>query len=167
MLTWAKDLTLNTTGPTVWHLLSCCTGGRCWAANISFYSMKYGNKLHNQYFISNNLVINAKVHYPRASPSLCCTTFHWKPRKSYKEINEIMAAGKGKGNKEAKPSDMEKKFRLQLQDKLDASTTEVKSRFKAIIKLKPHCWHWGITHFLEVTALEYLSTPAQVCQANS
>lgn len=89
ILTWAKDLTLNTTGPPVWHLLSCCTGGRCWAANIPFYSMKYGNKLRNQYFISNNLVINAKVHYPRASPLLCCTTFHWKARKPYKEINEI------------------------------------------------------------------------------
>lgn len=35
--------------------------------------------------------------------------------------------------KEAKPSDTEKKFRLQLQDKLDASTTVVNSRFKVII----------------------------------
>lgn len=47
-----------------------------------------------------------------------------------------MAAGKEKGSKEAKPSDMEKKFRLQLQDKLDASTTVLNSRFKLIIKFQ-------------------------------
>lgn len=47
-----------------------------------------------------------------------------------------MAAGKEKGTKEAKPSDVVKKFRQKLQDKLDASTTVVNSRFKVIIKFK-------------------------------
>lgn len=40
ILIWAKNLTSNTTGPTVRHLLSCCTSGGCWAANVPFYSMK-------------------------------------------------------------------------------------------------------------------------------
>lgn len=53
-----------------------------------------------------------------------------RPRKKLMKLWQLVE------KKEAKPSDMEKKFRLQLQDKLDASTTVVNSRFKVIIKFQ-------------------------------